>query len=137
MKLKRNIAVVFACYYMMICVGLTLTVHFCSGTLASVSAVSQVSVAIEDVIPEECCIVKSKTNEDCCSDSIIDLSEVKDDSLFSVFDSSKLFVAVIPTLRSLVFTASVRENKIALPNYTFQSNAPPLFKLYSTYILYA
>ncbi|MGB1269391.1 MAG: HYC_CC_PP family protein [Flavobacteriaceae bacterium] len=137
MKLKRNLAVIFACYYIMICVGLTLTVHFCGGMLASVSTMTQVEVYESASDPEACCIEKAEINEDCCNDAIIDLSEVKDDSLSSVFDASKQFIPLTSTLKTLIFTASVRENKTALPNYTFQSNAPPLYKLYSTYILYA
>lgn len=137
MKFKRNIAIAFTCYYMMICVGLTLTVHFCGGMLAGVSAITQVEVNNSTPDPEACCVVKTETNKDCCNDAIIDLSEVKEDSLFSTFDISAQFVAIIPELTSIVFKTIKFENKIALPNYTFQSNAPPLYKLYSTYIFYA
>lgn len=137
MKFKRNIAIAFTCYYMMICVGLTLTVHFCGGMLAGVSAITQVEVNDDAPATEACCVAKAKTNKDCCNDAIIDLSEVKDDSLFSSVDLSEQFIAVIPELSSIVFKTIVFENKVALPNYTFQSNAPPLYKLYSTYIFYA
>ena len=137
MKFKRNIAIAFTCYYMVICVGLTLTVHFCGGMLAGVSAITQVEVYDNTPDPEACCIAKAKSNKDCCNDAVIDLSEVKDDSLFYSFDLSEQFIAVIPRLSSIVFKTIVFENKVALPNYTFQSNAPPLYKLYNTYIFYA
>lgn len=137
MKFKRNIAIAFTCYYMMICVGLTLTVHFCGGMLAGVSAITQVEVNNSTPDPEACCVAKAKANKDCCNDAIIDLSEVKDDSLFSSYDLSEQFVTVIPELPSIIFKTIEFENKVALPNYTFQSNAPPLYKLYSTYIFYA
>jgi hypothetical protein len=137
MKFKRNIAIVFACYYMLISVGLTLTVHFCGGKLASVSAITQVETYTTLTTPESCCVEEVETNQDCCNDAIIDLSEIKDDSLFSTFNLSQQFVGVITELPSVVFKTVEFKNKSALPNYTFQSNAPPLYKLYGTYILYA
>lgn len=135
LQLQKNIAIVFTCYYLMICVGLTLTVHFCSGMLAGVSAITKTEVV--EVAPEACCVAKAKTNKDCCNDAIIDLSEVKEDSLASVFDVFDGVVAILPKHPIVVFKPLVFTNKIALPNYTFQSNAPPLYKLYSTYIYYA
>lgn len=134
MRLKRNIAIAFACYYTMICVGLTLTVHFCGGMLASVSAVAQTEVSISE--PESCCVVEKAANEDCCNDAVIDLSEVKDDSLFSTFDLSNQFVALLPTSPSVIFTTHQLIDKTTLTNYTYQSNAPPLYQLYHTYIFY-
>lgn len=135
LKLKKNIAIAFTCYYLMICVGLTLTIHFCSGMLAGVSAVTETEIV--EVTEEACCVAKAETNEDCCNDAIIDLSEVKDDSLVSTFDISKEFTTIVTEYPIVVLKTIIFRNKIALPNYTFQSNAPPLYKLFSTYILYA
>lgn len=134
MKLKRNIAIAFACYYMMICVGLTLTVHFCGGMLAGVSAVTPSEKST--TAPETCCVVKAAANEDCCNDAVIDLSELEDDTLISTSDVSNQIIALLPVLPSVVFEKNHLVDKRAQPNYTYQSNAPPLYKLYSTYIFY-
>lgn len=120
---------------MMICVGLTLTVHFCGGTLAGVSAVSITEVC--EATPDSCCAKKSAAKEGCCNDSVIDLSEVDDETLLYASDVSKQFIAVFPSLLEITFKKSSFKNKTTLPNYTFQGNAPPLYKLYGTYIFYA
>lgn len=119
----------------MICVGITLTIHFCGGMLASVSAAPTVEVC--ESVPDSCCIKAGKFDEDCCNDSVIDLSEVSDDSLIDSSDISKQFVAIIPDVVDISFKTTRFNNKITLPNYTFQSNAPPLYKLYGSYIYYA
>ena len=137
MKLKKNIAIVFTCYYLIICVGLTLTVHFCGGSLAGVSAVSSEVACEMKITQDACCASKTATKPDCCNDTVVDLSEVDEDSLFHETTIEKQFVAVLPNVIYSFFKNTKFQNKVALPNYTFQSNAPPLYKLYGTYIHYA
>jgi len=136
-RFKKNIAVVFACYYLVICIGLTLTVHFCGGSLAGVSAVSSKVACEKEIAQEACCTKINTTKPGCCNDAVVDLSEVDEDSLFHNTAIEKQFVAVLPNIAFYFFKNTKFQNKVALPNYTFQSNAPPLYKLYGTYIHYA
>ena len=137
MKFKKNIAILFTCYYLLICVGLTLTVHFCGGSLAGVSAVNTDVVCDVKEDQKACCSEKSEVESNCCNDTIVDLSEIDDDSLFNDTTFVKLFIASFPDITYCFFGEEKFQNKATLPNYTFQSNAPPLYKLYGTYIHYA
>jgi len=134
---KKNIAVIFTCYYLIICVGLTLTVHFCGGSLAGVSTVSSEVACEMEIAQDACCAKKNATKPDCCNDAVVDLSEVDEDSLFHDTAIEKQFVAVFPNTVFYFYKSTKFQNKVALSNYTFQSNAPPLYKLYGTYIHYA
>lgn len=137
MRFKKNIAIIFTCYYLIICVGLTLTVHFCGGSLASVSATSSEVVCEMQISQGSCCVKKIATIPGCCNDAVVDLSEVDEESLLHDTAIEKQFIAIIPDVVCYFFKSTKLQNKIALPNYTFQSNAPPLYKLYGTYIYYA
>lgn len=134
MKFKRNTAIVLACYYIVISLGLTLTIHFCGGNLASISTITDKGTC-EVVVEEACCAEEPLLNEGCCSDSVIDFSDIDTDIVF-LSSSLKLFVLTNP-IYYIEFFTSVSTTKLALPNYTFQSNAPPLYKLYQSYIYYA
>ena len=137
MRFKKNIAVIFTCYYLIICVGLTITVHFCAGSLAGMSAISSEVVCEMQVTQDACCTKKATSKPDCCNDAVVDLSEVDEDSLFEDTAIEKQFTVVSTDVDYSFFKNSTIQNKVALPNYTFQSNAPPLYKLYGTYIYYA
>jgi len=112
-------------------------VHFCGGSLAGVSAISSEVACEMEVAQNSCCAKKTTTKPGCCNDTVVDLSEVDDDSLFYDTVGEKQFIAVLPTTAFYSFKITKFQNKVALPNYTFQSNAPPLYKLYGTYIHYA
>lgn len=135
MKFKRNTAIVLTCYYMVISLGLTLTIHFCGGSLAGVSTVTE-KVTCEIVVEETCCAEEPLLDEGCCSDSVVDFSDVDSDVVF-LSNSLKLFTIASPAYHYVVFFKAVNKTKLALPNYTYQSNAPPLYKLYQSYIYYA
>ena len=137
-KVKRNIALFFACYYLIISIGLSLTLHFCGGSLAGMSVISSELVCETELAQEKvCCAKKSALDPGCCNDAVIDLSEVDEDSLFDSSDIVKQYITIVQNEAFYLFKKSSFNNKVALPNYTFQSNAPPLYKLYGTYIHYA
>ena len=134
---KKTIAILLTCYYILICIGVTFTLHFCGGNLESFSA-SPIESSCEVVLSDKkCCSEVPNTNKDCCDNSVLDLSDVDKDSLFyevsigllpHYLTSSESYFLQIP----FVFN----ENKI-FPNFSFQGNALPLYKLYGTYIHYA
>lgn len=134
MKFKRNTAVILTCYYLVISLGFTLTIHFCGGSLAGVSAVAEKGTC-EVVVEEACCTEEPQLEEGCCSDSVLDFSDVDSDVVF-LSNSLKLLAIASPTTYHVVLFASVNKTKLALPNYTYQSNAPPLYKLHQSYIYY-
>jgi len=115
-----------------------LTLHFCGGSLAGMSVISSELVCETELAQEKiCCAKKSPLELGCCNDTVINLSEVDKDSLFDSSDIVKLYLSVVQHEIFYVFKNPSFKHKLALPNYTFQSNAPPLYKLYGTYIHYA
>lgn len=114
-----------------------MTLHFCGGYLAGMSVTSTEVVCETSAIQDACCVVKSETKSGCCNDATLDLSEVDEDSLLDSSNILKEYIAIAPNVACYLYTNTQFENKVALPNYTFQSNAPPLYKLYGTYIYYA
>ena len=100
------------------------------------SAISSEVVCEMQVTQDACCTKKTTTKPDCCNDAVVDLSEVDEDSLFEDTAIEKQFTVVSTDIDYSFFKNSKIQNKVALPNYTFQSNAPPLYKLYGTYIYY-
>lgn len=114
-----------------------MTLHFCGGSLAGMSLTSSEVVCEMSGVQDVCCIKKSETKSGCCNDTVLDLSEVDENSLFDSSNILKQYVAVTSNVLYYFNTNTQFKNKVALPNYTFQSNAPPLYKLYGTYIYYA
>jgi len=114
-----------------------MTLHFCGGSLAGMSVTStEVACEMSDV-QDVCCAIKSETKSGCCNDAVLDLSEVDEDSLLDSSGIQKQYIEIQTNVAYYLFANTQFDNKVALPNYTFQSNAPPLYKLYGTYIYYA
>jgi hypothetical protein len=115
-----------------------LTVHFCGGSLAGVSAISQELVCeLQTAKNVPCCSKTVVSKPGCCNDAVVDLSEVDEVSLFNDTDIDKQLLTISPVIASYFLKNRNFKNKLALPNYTFQSNAPPLYKLFGTFIHYA
>ncbi len=137
MNFKRNIAIVFTCYYLIICVGLTITLHFCGGSLSGFSTVLKDLVCSEQAFKTLCCSENKEISSDCCNDTILDLSEINEDSLFQEFKFIDQIVILPLNLNYFFFNKKIILNKVFLSNYTFDSNAPPLYKLFGNFIYYA
>lgn len=137
MRFHKHIAVFLAVYYFSISAGFAVNLHFCGGELESISTVLTEVVCEKEAVIAKCCSKKKKSANGCCDDSVIDLTEVDDETTLH----SDVFLVSSPAIITnypKLFRQIVSKQKIqALPYYTFQSNAPPLYKLYCTYIYYA
>jgi hypothetical protein len=126
-----------ACYYILICIGVTFTLHFCGGNLESLSAASVKSTCEVVASKKKCCSEASKTNNDCCDNTIVDLSDVDNDSLFYEVSIGLHPLYLISNDSYFLQIPFVFNEKQPFPSFSFQGNAPPLYKLYGTYIHYA
>lgn len=137
MNFKKHIAIFFAIYYLAIGSGFAINLHFCGGELESVStALSE--IVCGKVVETSCCSVKKEVVSDCCDDETVDFNEAADDE--TILPYSEVFHAcleLLPNVFSIGFSEVSARKQAALPFYTFQSNAPPLYKLYCTFIYYA
>jgi hypothetical protein len=127
----------FTCYYLIICVGLTITLHFCGGSLESLSTFKTELICSEQPSKTSCCSERKEISSDCCNDSVLDLSDIDEDSLFHEFKFIDQFVILPSNLNYFIFNQKKILNKVFLSNYIFDSNAPPLYKLFGNFIYYA
>jgi len=119
-------------------VGLAFNVHYCGGEIASITSVySTDDLAVKEIPNQKsCCDEKAEEKERCCKDKIVKL-KAKSDVVVKTFTFSIFAPFVFPIYNLVIFKpVSVLEN---LPTTTYycDANAPPLFKLYSQFLLYA
>lgn len=118
--------------------GLALHVHYCGDTIATVSTVynTEEPCGMDSQLEEKaCCAISSDTHDGCCSDETIqaDLDNVVIKQLHFDLD----YVSVLPVLAFTYFTPSEESIDNQILDYYCDSNAPPLYQLYSQYVFYA
>lgn len=122
-------------------IGLAFNVHYCGDEIASVSSVYNVEEVCE--MPEiqvekACCAAEiAVSHKKCCSDKVVDLQDKGDDILVKNFSFQIDIPFVAVSWEPLVFPAVPIAKTLQQTTYYCDANAPPLFKLYSQYILYA
>nr|WP_315195965.1 hypothetical protein [uncultured Flavobacterium sp.] len=115
-------------------VGLAFNVHYCGSKIASVSlSLPSVSSMQKD---GDCCSKKAVKKESCCKDKKIVFKEKADDKIIKSFSFQFDYAFLVPEYQSTVFNAVPSfKNNVSL-SYYCDANAPPLYKLYSQYLLY-
>ncbi len=134
---KKTIAIVLTCYYTLICIGLTFTLHFCGGSLESFSSLPSENTCEIVSSKKSCCSEISSSKNDCCDNTIVDLSEVENESLFyKVSFSFQPFYLIFNDsyFLQIPFVFNLKQK---FSDFYFQGNSPPLYILYGTYIYYA
>ena len=134
MKFKKHISLFLAVLLLVSNVGLAFNVHFCGGEVSSVSLNSTLpSLQSEN----GCCGKKVTTKKDsCCKDKKIVIEKKTDNGIVKSFSFQFDYVCLIPEFQCVVFEdVSNFKNNQSLTYYC-DANAPPLFKLYSQYLLY-
>ena len=112
--------------------GLAMTVHYCGDEIASVSVNAKFDSASSE---ENCCGIFEKQSQ-CCKDKVVHFEKKTDHATVFTIHMDAVDAAVFETWRPIVFVPfSINENENSA-EYSFQSHAPPLFKLYSQYIFY-
>ncbi|MFD0964315.1 HYC_CC_PP family protein [Pseudofulvibacter geojedonensis] len=137
MPFKKQIAIFLSILYLSISGGFAVNLHYCGGELESVSTLLTDIVCEEEAVEDKCCSEEKDIPNDCCDDEQIDFNEVDDDTTLNT--SVEFFVvnAILPNFETHQFYESEQLKKTALPYYTFQSNAPPLYKLHCSLVFYA
>lgn len=112
-------------------VGLAFNVHYCGDKIASVSLASQ-----NDFAKKDCCD-KAEKKSPCCKDKKVKLEKKSDNSVVKTFSFQLEVPFASYTWKPIdgLPIANFKSNQ-AIKFYC-DSNAPPLYKLYSQYIFYA
>lgn len=147
MKLKMHISFLLSFLILAANMGFALNVHYCKGEI------SQVSIAYKLHEPcsshpvnshhgkkdsKKCCGTADGTHKNCCKNELVKLKDKADNPVLVKSLQLELsgFYAVNEwkPLHFFVPQQNVRQES---PAYYCDSHAPPLFKLYCKYILYA
>jgi hypothetical protein len=134
MRFKKHISIFLAVLLLVSNVGLAFNVHYCGGKISSVSLNSTLpSVQSE----KGCCEKKVVSKKDrCCKDKKIVFQKKTDNGIVKSFSFQFDYLYLVPEFQPVVFeTTPSFKNNLSL-SYYCDANAPPLFKLYSQYLLY-
>lgn len=134
MKFKKHISIFLAVLLLVSNLGLAFNVHYCGGKVSSVSLNSTLPSFQSE---KGCCEKKVTTKKDsCCKDKKIVIQKKTDNGIVKSFSFQFDYVCLVPEFQPVVFEeVSNFKNNQSLTYYC-DANAPPLFKLYSQYLLY-
>jgi len=131
-------------------IGLALNVHYCAGKVASVALSYKQEEPCNDhhkqapnkhhdhAEKKACCAAKAENHKKCCKDDVVKLQDKSDGKVIvkSLQLDLSAYTAVTEWKPSKVFYKAPALVAQA-PSFYCESHAPPLFKLYCRYILYA
>ncbi len=138
MYFKKPISVLLAVYLLVAASGLAFNVHYCGGELASVTSIFAFEEPCEVVSLTDstsCCSSGEADHMGCCSDERVqaDFDEMLRSQINLDFSFTALFAAYpLPCLTEFVGHTSQKQG-----HYCCDSNAPPLYKLYTQFVFYA
>ena len=142
MKLKRHIGILLSALILFSSIGLALNVHYCHGTVSAVSLSYRLKDACNDQAPKKdkkgCCAAAGKSHKSCCKNDVVKLQDNGDRTLVKSLqlDLAAFYVANVYNPLQLFYSPAAKQKK-ENPSFYAQSNAPPLYKLYCQYVLYA
>lgn len=138
MKYKKYLLFLMSFLIVVSSLGMAFNVHFCKGSIASISSEFYPSKACEMAVEAEtksCCKKKIKTKK-CCSDKKVSFKSKTEKITYktSFAIDSYLVLNEINYVFETPFV-SIQNNK--KDYYSFESNAPPRYKLFCKLTFYA
>ena len=133
MKFKKHISLMLVLFILVSNMGLAFKVHYCGGEMASISLKSMVFSPIEK---KGCCGMMEKKSH-CCKDKIVAFQKKSENIIYKAFSFNPNMPSLIVEWQPIAFLAISNFKRNALHSYFCDANAPPFFKLYHQYILYA
>lgn len=119
--------------------GLAVNIHYCGNIIEKIELGYASSMSCDEELEEKpCCKEKAEpVDKDCCKDETI--TQKTDEVAVKVFPSPQFSEFMIPAIYSLqpLVLSEVRLPKKIEAAFHCESNAPPLYKLYHQYLLYA
>ena len=138
MKPAKHISIIVTLLILFSNIGLALNVHYCHNVVSGVSLTYKVSHCEKMAMPKSCCGMAAKADKKCCKSQVVKLQDKTDQVLASqlVLNLDVFYPVPNWSPSKIAYSAAsfaVKEN----PSFYCDSHAPPLFKLYCQYILYA
>ena len=132
MKFQKSISLFLAFFLFLSNIGLAMNVHYCDDEIASVSLNTTLNFS---AVEENCCGSVEKQSH-CCSDKVVHFEKKTTPATVFTFQLDCVDVFVHDIWQPIAFSSFSINEFNSSSEYSFQSNAPPLFKLYSQYIFY-
>lgn len=150
MKISRHISILLATLILFSNIGLALNVHYCKGQVSSITLAYKVQEPCNPhhesdqhkhghkALKKACCAIKTDDHKKCCKDDFVKLQDKNEGKVIvkSLQLDLSTFCAVTEWKPMHFYYASPIAEKEE-PSFYCDSHAPPLFKLYCRYILYA
>jgi hypothetical protein len=141
MFFRKSMSVFLASMLLFLNLGLGVIAHYCKGELAEISGLYSLvedSCEMQADLSEKksCCAEETLIPDSCCKNEVISFEENQPKiTEFVSFDffSPAVITAYVWQNFKLESVSIQEKNK---PEYAFESNAPPLYKLYTQYVFY-
>lgn len=145
MKLNRHISIVLSALVLFANMGLALNVHYCHDNVTSVSLAYRAAEPVNShhhTHDEDegglCCKKVVDSHKKCCKNNVLKVKDTPEKALVkSIQLDLGAFYAVEAWKPSVLDTQYAIGVQKDTPSFYCESNAPPLYKLYCRYILYA
>lgn len=139
MIIRKHISILLALFILVVNSSATLVFHSCHDEIAYVSINYQDASLATSADENSCCSpIKDENDPDgCCSNQEIKVGKKVDYSLANqlkiVFEAVGSISTKIHSNPQQTLGTTIQENV----HYTFDSHAPPFYKLYSQFVFYA
>jgi len=131
MKVTQQISLFLAFVLLVSNTGFAFNVHYCGKAISSVSLHTNLT---SENPQENCCGITEKKSR-CCSDKVFHFQKKSDNAVVKVFSMHSPFISVFDWQPANYHATSNFESN-SITEYSCDSHAPPLFKLFSQYIFY-
>ena len=140
MNFKRHISILLASLLLVANMGFALNVHYCHGQIASISLAYKVDdscMAMAKKQDKGCCAMKAEPAKKCCKNDLVKIQDKSDNILVKSLqlDLGAFYAAEQWQPIQYIYNEPLVQE--VSTSFYCEANAPPLFKLYCQYILYA
>lgn len=142
MQIKKHISLILSFLILVANMGLMLNVHYCKGQISDVTFAYKAQEPCNDhhkAKAKSCCgIVTKENHKSCCKNDLVELDDTTEDII--LVKSLQLDLASfcpINEWKSVALYSNTPSVSKQTNVYYCAPNAPPLFKLYCSYMLYA
>lgn len=143
MKFKKHINFLLALLILVSNTGLAFNVHYCEGKISGITFSYQQEEPcleekpVETKVEKSCC-AQTTTHDSCCENSKVEIKKsTSENVLIKTFQLDIApFIQINEWRSSFVGVVHDEVQKNETPEYYCDTNAPPLYKLYSQFIFY-
>ena len=144
MNIRKHISIVLSSLILFANIGLALNVHYCHNEVTAVSFAYKLVPPLnehnhkhEGEDKKSCCGA-TESSKKCCKDDVVKLQDTTDHAIVKSLQLDLGAFYIVSNWKPMQFFAGYTpSDKKETPSFYCDSNAPPLYKLYCKYVLYA